>query len=364
MVSQKSAGGVPDRQAGGATPGGLVDVHTHAIDPDLPDLSGRFPGVWPSVERLSAGRARVRLGGVPYRDVDERCWSAERRLRDMDADGVEVQLLSPMPATLSHGADPAGAAELSRAQNDFLAGIVSRAPDRFGALGAVPLQDPAAAVAELTRCVRELGFPGVEIGTRAGDLELADEALDPFFVAAAELGALVFVHPVDADVDPRLRRLGLGFGAGMPGETGIAAAGLLTPQVAARRPAVRLCLAHGGGTLPGLLPRMDKGERLRDRDVAEVASDRARSVYCDSLTYDPDGLASAVHRFGPGQVVLGSDYPFPARERPAGAGLAAAADRLPEDQRSAIGRDNALRLLAAIAEARAVPAAHSSTAQS
>ena len=85
----------------GVLPAGLVDVHTHALDPDIPNLGDRYPGAWPSVERLADGRARVMLGSVRYRVVDERCWSAERRLRDMDAEGVAAQVLSPMPATLA-----------------------------------------------------------------------------------------------------------------------------------------------------------------------------------------------------------------------------------------------------------------------
>lgn len=335
-------------------PAGLVDVHTHVFDPDLPDLTARFPGAWPTVSALDSGRVRISIGGRPYRDVDERCWSVPRRLADMDADGVATQVLSPMPGTLAHGADPAGAAALAHAQNTFLAGMVGRAPDRFLAFGAVPLQDPEAAVAELRRCVTELGFLGVEIGTRVGGLALTDPALDPFFRAAASLAALVFVHPVDHDVDPRLAALGLGFGAGMPTETGIAGAGLLSAPVHARRPGVRLLLAHGGGTLPGLLPRLDRGERLADRGATDVASVRARSVFCDSLTYDADALDVVVARFGGARVLLGTDYPFPARERPAGAVLAAR-----ETLRAPVGRDNALSLVDTIAADRAAAAVDS-----
>lgn len=343
MVSEPSRG----RPEPISVPGGLVDVHTHVLDPELPDLSDRFPGGWPAVRRLDSDRARISIGGTPYRDVDARCWSVPRRLADMDAEGVAMQVLSPMPATLAHGADPAGAAELARAQNSFLARMIRQAPDRLRAFGAVPLQDPEAAIAELSRCVGELGFLGVEIGTRLGGRALTDSDLDPFFQAAAGLHALVFVHPVDQDVDPRLGPLGLDFGAGMPSETGIAAAGLISAPVMARRPGVRLLLAHAGGTLPCLLPRLDKGERLRDRHAREVASDRARSVCCDSLTYDADALDLAVRRFGATQVLLGTDYPFLARERPAGAVLAER-DAL----RGPIGRDNALSLLDTITTAR------------
>lgn len=319
---------------------GLIDMHTHGIAADLPDLNGRYPGAWPTVAHRD-GKALVRIGDKPYRPVDERCWSAARRIADMDADGVAMQVVSPMPATLLHGADPAGARVLAAAQNDFLAGLRAEAPDRLQGFGAVPLQDLDAAIAELERCVVELGLLGVAIGTRVGDSALSAERFDPFFAAAADLGAIVFIHPVDHETDPRLSALGLGFGAGMPTETGVAAAGLLARGVIERRAPARVLLAHGGGTLPWLLPRLDKGELLADRGATGLASERARRLHVDSLTYDPAQLQIVADRLGAGQVVLGTDYPFIARERPPGAVL-----RDCPALRSAVGRENALTLLA------------------
>ncbi|WP_067903029.1 amidohydrolase family protein [Nocardia vaccinii] len=323
----------------GALPAGLIDVHTHALDPEIPDLNGHFPGDWPRVTRLDNSRARVTIGDRPYRDVDDRCWSIPRRLADMDADGVAVQVLSPMPATLLHGNDAAGARILAAAQNDFLAELCKQAPGRIQAFGAVPLQDVAAAVDELTRCVAELGLLGVTIGTRVGERSLADAEFDPFFDMAADLGAVVFIHPVDYETDPRLHSLGLGFGAGMPTETGISGASLLAGDVMRRRSAGKICLAHAGGTLPWLLPRLDVGERLKDRAATDLSSERVRTLFVDSLTYDATQLRIVVDRVGGDRVLLGTDYPFPARERPPGRvlyGLPDSAER--------IGRDNALAL--------------------
>ncbi|AEH09455.1 MULTISPECIES: amidohydrolase family protein [Protofrankia] len=345
------AGGMPVGERSpdaGLIDTGLVDVHTHAIAPWLPDLASRdgWRG-WPCVQRLGDTRARILVGGRPYRDIDDRCWSARRRLADMDAEGVAVQVLSPIPITFCHDAPAGGAAVLARSQNDFLASLVAEYPRRFRALGAVPLQDPAAAVTELYRCVRELGFLGVEIGTRVGQAELGDPEFDPFFAAAGELGALVLVHPADSTLDPRLARLGVGFGAGMPSETGIAIAGLLTGGAPARRPGLRLCLAHGGGCLPWLLPRLDRGRLISDPALPadQLPSALARSFYSDSLTYDVDSLLLAVARFGAEHVLLGTDYPFAARESPAGAVLAGPHERLTAGLRAAIGRQNALELI-------------------
>ena len=332
---------------------GLIDVHTHAFPPSLPDLEAADPwGRWPSVERLTESSARILVGGRAYRDIDSRCWSADRRVADMDAESVARQVVSPTPVTFCHDAPPAGARVLARAQNEFLAGLVAQRPDRFTALGAVPLQDPEQAVAELRHCVEVLGFAGAEIGTRVGDLELGDPVFDPFFDAAADLGALVLVHPADTTLDPRLAAAGVAFGAGMPTETGIAAAALLVGgALSRRRTGIRLCLAHGGGTLPWLLPRLDRGERLKDPDTPadQLPGARARSLYCDSLTYDADSLLLAVHRFGADHVLLGTDYPFAAREAPAGAVLAdmalAGDPRLPGPLRAAISAASAAALI-------------------
>lgn len=341
-----------------AAVGGLIDIHTHAFAPSLPDLESADPwGRWPSVERLTETSARILVGGRPYRDIDSRCWSAARRLADMDAESVALQVVSPTPVTFCHDAPAAGAQILARAQNDFLAGLVAQAPDRFRALGAVPMQDPGQAVMELRRCVEQLGFLGVEIGTRVGDRELGDPEFDPFFDTAAELGAMVFVHPADTTLDPRLAAAGVAFGAGMPTETGIAAAALLVSGALSRRRAgIRLCLAHGGGTLPWLLPRLDQGELIKNPDTppAQLPSALARSLYSDSLTYDADSLLLAVHRYGDGHVLLGTDYPFAAREAPAGAVITGGGPRLSDQLRAAIGVTNASVLVGGPAAAASI----------
>jgi aminocarboxymuconate-semialdehyde decarboxylase len=322
-----------------ALPPGQVDLHTHAIDPDLPDIGHQHEGAFPVVRRTAPGRAQIFMDGRLYREVDDRCWSAEARVKDMDAEGVAAQVVSATPITLCHGEPVDGARALAAAQNDFLARLTAAAPDRLFAFGCVPLQDPQAAARELRRCVRDLGFAGVQIGTRVGDLELADPAFIPFFRAAEEAGAVVFVHPVDRTLDPRLARLKVGFGLGMPAETAVAAAGIVTSDLLAEVPGLRMLLAHGGGTLPSALARLAQGQRMAgETDIERLATSRARRLWCDSLTYDVPALRLATERFGPGHVVLGTDYPFDAREQPAGAVLREAGDQ-------GAARANALALL-------------------
>jgi len=294
---------------------GLVDVHTHALDDGLADLRQTHPqDRWPSIERTSDTEAMLMFGDAPYRRIDHRCWSPDARLSDMDRDGVAVQVLSPIPVTFCYQASAAGAAELASAQNEFFARIVRAHPTRFAALAAAAMQDPDRAVDEMRRCMGRPGFVGVEIGTQVGGTELADPSLDRFFAVAHELGALVLVHPSDQDLSPRVTGLGLGFGAGMPIETAVAAAALITSGALSRRPAVRICLAHGGGALPALIGRLDKGAIIAGAPT--LPSRLAHQLWCDSLTYHPSALLTAIDVFGADHVVFGSDYPFPAMPRP------------------------------------------------
>jgi aminocarboxymuconate-semialdehyde decarboxylase len=317
----------------------IVDVHTHAIDADLHDLRRAYPhDRWPSLDRTSETEAQLLFGGVPYRWIDHRCWSPEARIVDMDREGVGLQVLSPIPVTFCYAASAAGAAEQASAQNQFFARIVREHPTRFAALGAVALQDPDRAVDEMRRCMRQRGFLGVEIGTQVAGIELADPSLDRFFAVAHELGALLLIHPSDQDLPPRVTELGVGFGAGMPIETALAAAALITGGALARRPEARICLAHGGGALPAVIGRLDKGAIIAGMptDSPELPSRLARRLWCDSLTYNRAALHAAVDVFGHDHVVFGSDYPFPAMPEP----LDDIVANLPADLRRGIYRTN------------------------
>lgn len=314
---------------------GLVDVHTHAIDVDLPDLQRTFPDDhWPTIERTSETDASLMFGRDTYRRIDHRCWSPDARLADMDREDVAVQVLSPIPVTFCYRASAAGAAELASAQNEFFARIVRRHPSRFAALGAVALQDPDRAVDEMRRCMGQPGFLGVEIGTQVAGTELADPSLDRFFAVAHELDALVLVHPSDQDLSPRVASLGLGFGAGMPIETALAASALIIGGALSRRPTVRICLAHGGGALPAMIGRLDKGATIAGSP--DLPSRLVHQLWCDSLTYHRQALDAAVEVFGRDHVVFGSDYPFPAMPEPIDDIVA----DLPTDLRHRICRTN------------------------
>jgi aminocarboxymuconate-semialdehyde decarboxylase len=323
-----------------------VDFHTHYLSRAVEGFGAPSPS-WPRLVIDDDGCGRLTRDGVPFRDVDARSWDAGRRIADMDAAGIDLQVLSPLPATFAYEFDAGITARFARLQNDALAEVVRARPDRFAALGTVPLQDPEAACAELERIAGELGLAGVEIGTHAGGRDLTDAALGAFWQRCDALGALVFVHPENAPGFERLRAARLAFAAGYPSESGLCAASLVMTGLIARYPRVRFVFAHGGGTLPWLLPRLDAVWSAY-ADVRESAGQRpseaARALWYDTLTFDAENLRVLAERAGTDRLVVGSDYPFVMQEDPPGATVLAC-DAFDDAARDAMRGENALRLL-------------------
>jgi len=308
-----------------------IDLHTHMLPAGWPDLAERFGayGDWPSLH-IAGACGRMRAGGKFFRDVDDRCWDAGRRLEDCDRDGVSLQVLSTVPVMFCYWAKAADAHALSQLLNDHLAEVCREHPGRFAALGTVPLQDGELAIAELERCVRDLGMPGVQIGTHVNGANLDDERLFAFFARAAELGAAVFVHPWDMLGKERMGRYFLPWLVGMPAETSLAICSLLFGGVLARLPALRIGFAHGGGAFPMSLGRIDQGWHARPDlcagHIKEPPSAYLRRLFVDTLVHDPEVLRYLIRLFGADRVALGTDYPFPLGEDRPGALIAGMPD--------------------------------------
>jgi aminocarboxymuconate-semialdehyde decarboxylase len=227
---------------------------------------------------------------------------------------VAKQVLSPMPELLSYWLQPRDAAVLCRYLNEVTAALVAEAPDRFYGLAAVPLQDVTAAIAELEAAVHRLCLSGVEIASNVNGVVIGDPRFLPFFEAAAGLHAAVFVHPlrpvgVDRLVGPAALEQVLAF----PGETGLAAASMITGGTMARVPDLRIAFSHGGGTLSTLLPRLQHACRALPVVRESLDTDPmalAGRMFFDDLVYDAAAIRRLIEVFGPTQIMVGSDYPF------------------------------------------------------
>ncbi|MDA1008600.1 MAG: amidohydrolase family protein [Planctomycetota bacterium] len=275
-------------------------------------------GDWVSIEHHAPCCARLRRGGKVFREISSNSWDPSVRIAECDASGVSMQVLSTVPIMFSYGARADHALDLARFLNDHIAETVRRSPTRFQGLGTVPLQDSTIACAELDRCVRALGLRGVQIGTNVNGLNLDDDSLEPFWCAAEELSAAVFVHPWDMAGQDQMTRHWMPWLVGMPAEGARAAVSLLLGGVLDRHPRLRVCLAHGGGSFPFTLGRIERGFECRPDLCATrthvAPSEQASKLYYDSLVHDPDALRFLLLKVGAHRVALGTDYPFPLGE--------------------------------------------------
>ncbi|GAA5210827.1 amidohydrolase family protein [Streptomyces thinghirensis] len=293
----------------------VVDVHAHFFPLGLSAPAQAADETrWPRLVTADEGTGRIMRGTEVFRQVKAALWDVPTRLAELDAAGVDRQVISPVPVTLSNRADGKEAAEYLAAQNDLLAEAVAASGGRLLGLGAVPLQDANLAVAELRRLTGELGLSGAEIGSRIGDLELDDPALRPFFAAAEETGAAVFVHPVDGQRTTRRTGQPYEFGVGMLTDTALAATALVFGGVLEDFPGLRVALAHGCGAFPWTYPRTASGDALLrggpDPLRTEQLERMVRSLWADTLVFDPEHLRLVAARFGAGHLMLGSDHPF------------------------------------------------------
>lgn len=293
----------------------LIDVHTHVVPESFPAYLGRHRNAaWPSMAPAHACHRHVMVSGAVYRTVSHQCWDCSVRRTDMDARRVARQVLSPMPELLSYWLDAEDGATMCRYLNEVIAAMVADAPARFVGLGCVPLQDVSAAIRELDVAVHRFGLAGVEIGSNVNGVAIGDPCFLPFFEAAADCGAAVFVHalrPVGMDrlVGPAALEQVLAF----PGEIGLAAASMITGGTLDRVPGLRIAFSHGGGSLSMLLPRLRHAWRtlppVRGALAADPA-DAARRMYVDDLVYDAPTIHRLIEVFGIGQILAGTDYPF------------------------------------------------------
>lgn len=290
-----------------------IDIHTHVVPRPLAESAHAGDsrhGI--TFGRDAHGKITTSVGGqtmaLPWPTPLE---TPEERVRSMDERSVDVHALSLSPLMHWYTLEMEGAIAMARETNDDIAETVASHPTRFVGLGFLPLQHPAAAVDELERCVTDLGFIGAMVGTNVGGLDWDAPELFPVLEAAAELRALLFVHPARGRADPFLTRYHLRNLIGNPLETTIAVASLIFGGVLDRLPELDLSFAHGGGYGCFGVGRMDHGNRVRPeaQDIALLPSEYLRGLYFDSLVHSHHALSHLVDVVGAEHVVLGSDYP-------------------------------------------------------
>jgi aminocarboxymuconate-semialdehyde decarboxylase len=326
-----------------------IDIHCHFLNRDAAAKVAHLnPAQYePQIKFANALTREVNVKQM--QDRGPKLSTIELRLKDMDRMGIDIQAVSPAPQQTYYWTEPGLGVEVSRMINDRLAEIVAKWPDRFVGLGTVPLQNVDLAVIELERCVKQLGLRGVEINPNVNGLDLTDSRLnlEKFFAKARELDIVIFMHPTGFTQGERLMDHYFNNVIGNPLDTTIGTSRLIFDGVMERHPGLKVVLPHAGGFLAHYWARMDHAWRARPdcRTVIKKApSSYLKKFFFDTITFDPEMLRNLIDKFGAGQVLLGTDYPFDMGEEDP-VRLISSVPRLPSAEKERIMGGNAARLL-------------------
>lgn len=258
------------------------------------------------------------LGDKVFREIEDNSWSATKRIEECDHTGVNIQVLSTVPVMFNYWAKPEQTYDLSRYLNDHIAQVAADNPDRFIGLGTLPMQDTALSIKELERCMKELGLAGIEIGTHIHGRNLDDAEICEIFHACEEMNAAVFIHPWDMLGKERMPEYWLPWLVGMPAETSLAICSMIFGGVFEKYKKLRVCFAHGGGSFPFSIGRIEHGFNVRPDLVQTKNKINPRNYlgkfYLDSLVHDELAMKFLIDLVGEDHIIMGSDYPFPLGE--------------------------------------------------
>ena len=283
----------------------VIDFHAHSMTQEVFDAT---------YDLSVLGQIRAQAGGA-VRPLPEkllrRMINLDLRLADMDAMGVDIQVVSPnILHQCTYSVDPAEGLRLERLNNDYMAEMVARAPDRLIGIASVPLQDADLAIQELERAVLDLKLKGVVVASRVNEMELGDPALRPFWKRAEALQAPVFVHPA-GNPDPRLRRHSLLISLGQPLEEAYAQTSLIYDGVLDDCPNLKIAFAHGGGFIPYYAGRFDWiWRRGSTPQLKHDFSTYLKSFYYETVLFNIDVLEFLATKVDASRIMLGSDFPF------------------------------------------------------
>ena len=289
-----------------------IDIHSHVVVPEAAQFVEPYLD-WATIPLAHFATAETKaLNQKQEADIRARC-DHEHRLADLDAMAIDMQMIAPPPLQCYYTVPLDIAVKAAQIVNDGIAAFCAPHADRLKGFGAVPMADGHEAARELERCVKQLGFTGVEVLTNVAGKELSDPAFAPFWKKAEELGALVMIHPNGFTEATRLSRFYFNNVIGNPLETTIALHYLIFDGVLERHPKLKILAVHGGGYLGAYPGRIDHawGARCDSHgNLPQPPTSYLKRIYVDTVVFTPYQLAALVRVFGADHVVMGTDYPY------------------------------------------------------
>lgn len=327
--------------------GRIIDIHSHFIPARFPARPDDLDEpAWPRLEPTADG-ATMFVGETRFRDFGSYYWDVADRIATLDANGVAVQVISPLPELFSYWLNPRAGAILTDAMNREAAGMVAQSHGRLRGFGILALQDVAKAVSQVAE-IAGLGLVGVFVGSHVNGVSIANERFHPVLAELERHGLPLFIHGLKPSALDRIEGPGLmGAVLGIPYEGTMALGGFIATDVFTRFPDLRIIFAHGGGMIASVIDRMDlvweKFPAAMQRQLKTRPSEYARRFYYDTVVFAPEAVRYLAERFGPECILAGTDGPTEIGQTDLAGFIAATG--LPACDRSEILGGNAARLL-------------------
>jgi aminocarboxymuconate-semialdehyde decarboxylase len=292
-----------------------VDCHAHVLVPEAADfIASQGSGDMAALPFLKYSTPETRETNL-RQDEDRRValTDPDDRVRVLDTQCIDMQVVAPAPNQSYYEAPKEHAAKVSRMVNEGVAAFVSAYPDRFAGLGTIPLQKPDTALGELEHVMKNLGFKGVQVLTNVNGNELSSPELEPIWAKAAELDAVMMLHPMGFTEPQRLTSFYFTNTIGNPFDTTLALHYLIMSGVLERHPDLKVYSVHGGGFLPCYSGRIDHAwgaRRDANGGLPKRPTDYLSKIYFDTTVFTPHQLEYLVRQFGADHIVMGTDYPY------------------------------------------------------
>lgn len=291
----------------------IVDFHNHFLPRSFPVLpAGVVEPAWPRME-VVGDKGQMFTGDKPFRAFDSLYWDVEKRIAGMDAEGTDVQLISPLPEILSYWLDARAAVALTDGVNRACADMVAQAPDRLKGLAVLALQDPVTALRQVRALDCVQGIVGLFVGSNVNGVSIANERFDPIWAECARQGLIVFVHGIRPAGAERLEGPPLMSAVvGIPQENTLAIASFMMRDILGRYPGLELVFSHGGGGIGAVIDRMsliwNNFPGMREQ-LAIPPIEYARRFWYDTAVFGAEYLNYLVTQFGADRILAGTDGP-------------------------------------------------------
>ena len=296
-----------------------IDIHTHIIPENLNQITNDFSdNRHLKIESIDKNSALLIKDGILFRKIECNCWDYKRRIIDCNKSDVNLQVLSTIPVLFSYWAEDKECLRLSEFLNNHISAVCDSEPNQFIGLGTIPMQNTNLAIQEMDRCINTLKLPGIQIGSNINGKNLNEEKFLPIFEHAEKIDCSIFIHPWEMMGQADMKKYWLPWIVGMPAETSRAICSIIFGGIFEKYPKLKIAFAHGGGTFPFTIGRIDHGYKMRpdlcaiDNEI--LPSSYLKHFYIDSLVHDHESLQFLLDKFGANQIALGSDYPFPLGE--------------------------------------------------